>query len=148
MSDLVERSDEPIILKQTVEEGKKGLHAKFTQAYKPPLDGTQDDFDAVDIRIAKGVFLILSKTYFGYDWTVEADSKQGIVMFSIPELMGPTLRFVIKLGDYADLTPELIVRCGCELLERMNLPRGQADMGQLAIARACRHKFDFGDVKQ
>lgn len=147
MSDTTDLSDEPIVLKTAIETGKDGLQAKFTQAYVPPLDGTQDDLDGFDLQIAKGVFMILQGVYFGYDWTVEAESRQGIVTFSIPELMGPTLRYVIKLGQYSDLTPDFIVRCAGELLERMHLPRGRADMAALATAKASRHTFDFGDVK-
>jgi hypothetical protein len=146
--DLVERSDEPIVLKETVEKGSDGLEVKFTAGYVPPLDGSQDDFDAFDIRIAKGVFLILSKVYFGYDWMVTADSKQGLVTFKIPDLMGPTLCYAIRLAQYSDLTPELITRCGGELLERMHLPRGTVDMAAIKLARSSRHTFDFGDVKQ
>lgn len=148
MSDTTDLSDEPIILKKATEEGRDGLKAEFTQAYVPPLDGTQDDHDSFDLSIAKGVFLILSKLYFGYDWTVEAESRQGIVTFSIPDLMGPTLRYVIKLGQYSDLTPEFVARCGGELLERMNLPRSQMEIASYMVARANKHRFDFGDVKQ
>lgn len=148
MSDKTDVSDEPIILKKAIEEGHDGLKAEFTQAYVPPLDGTQDDFDAFDLRIAKGVCMILSKLYFGYDWMVEAESRQGIVTFGIQELMGPTLRYVIKLGQYGDLTPEFIARCGGELLERMNLPRSQMDMASYMAAKANKHRFDFSDVKQ
>jgi hypothetical protein len=66
----------------------------------------------------------------------------------LPELMGPTLWYVIRLAQYADLTPELIIRCGGELLERMKLPRGLVDMALFAHARDNKHAFDFGDVKQ
>ena len=87
------------------------------------------------------------RTYFGYPWKVVAESRQGVVYFQIPDLMGPTLHYVIRLAEYKDLTPELIMRCGGELLERMNLPRTQIDMALYAEAQRRKHTFQFGDVK-
>ena len=99
------------------------------------------------MRIAQGIGELLNKHYFGYAWKTYADSKQGIVGFSIPELMGETLHYVIRLAEFAELTPDLIVRCAGELLERMHLPRGRADMAQLQWARLNRDKFQFNDKR-
>ncbi len=140
-------SDDPILLGSQIVEGAQKLQVEVQRKYIPPLDGTQDQFDAVDQGIARDVAEILVKEYFGYAWKVTSEIKQGIVYFQIPELMGPTLNFVIKLGDYKDLTPAFIKKCGGELLERMHLPRGQIDMALMQNARENKHKFDFRDVK-
>lgn len=141
-------SDEPIVVSTHQEAGRQGIKMDIRRSYVPPLDGSDDLFHAFDMQIARGVAELLVKKYFGYPWLVEADSKQGVVKFKLPELMGPTLWYVIRLAQYADLTPELIIRCGGELLERMKLPRGLVDMALFAHARDNKHAFDFGDVKQ
>lgn len=140
-------SDDPILLGSEIVEGKHSLKMDIQRTYVPPLDGTKDEFDLVDQGIARDVAEILVKNYFGYPWKVTSEIKQGIVYFQIPELMGPTLNYMIRLAEFKDLTPELIKRCGGDLLERMGLPRGQIDMALYANARQNKHKFDFRDVK-
>jgi hypothetical protein len=140
-------SDDPILVQSEIVEGAQKLKMDIQRKYVPPLDGTKDEFDAVDQGIARDVAEILVKTYFGYAWRVVSEIKQGIVYFSIPDLMGPTLNFVIRLADYKDLTPAFIKECGGQLLERMHLPRGQIDMALMQNARENKHLFDFRDVK-
>lgn len=140
-------SDDPILLGSQIVDGAQKMQMDIQRKYVPPLDGTDDDFNRVDMGIARDVAEILVKNYFGYEWKVTSEIKHGIVYFSIPDLMGPTLCWVIRLAEFKDLQPELIKRCGGELLERMGLPRGQLDMALYANARNNRHKFDFGDVK-
>jgi hypothetical protein len=145
MSDVL---DQPVTHSITEIDGRKGMKALVQQTYVPPLDGNDDLYAEFDMTIARGIGELLNRHYFGYSWKSFADSKQGVVGFAIPELMGPTLHMVINLKQYSDLTPDLIVNKAGELLERMKLPRGQADMAMVAFARANRHKFDFGDVRQ
>lgn len=145
MSDQIDQS---IIVASEIQTGRHGLKMRARQEYTPPLDGREDLRAEFDLSIAKGIYVLLSKHYFGYEWKSFADSKQGVVGFSIPDLMGPTLHMVVNLKQYSDLNPELIVEKAGELLERMHLPRGQIDMAAYAIARESRHRFDFGDVKQ
>ena len=115
--------------------------------YLPPLDGRDDDnYEAFDMRIAEGMGVLLNRHYFGYEWKTYADTKQGVVGFSIPELMGPTLHFVINLKQWdssADSFMQLIVEKAGELLERMNLPRGKADMEAILAAKLRRETFQF-----
>ena len=139
--------DQPVTRSVTEIEGRSGAKATVQQTYIPPLDGSDDLVAEFDMAIAKGIGELLNKHYFGYEWKSFADSRAGVVGFSIPELMGQTLHMVINLKQYSDLSADLIVAKAGELLERMNLPRGQADMAKVAFARANRHKFDFGDVK-
>jgi hypothetical protein len=141
MSDAVETE----ITRSITDIGKSdGIELAVQAKYIPPLDGNADDFAEADMRICQGIGVILSKVYFGYGWKTFADSKQGVVGFSIPSLMGETLHYVINLKQYSDLTPDLIVKHGGELLERMNLPRGKADQIALVEAQNRKHTFDFG----
>lgn len=121
------------------------------QTYQPPLDGKSDDYAGFDMQVARGIGELLNKHYFGYTWKSFADTRQGVVGFSIPALMGPTLHYVINLKQFADMTPQLIVDKAGELLERMHLPRHRLDMEALAIAQAeamnKRHTFQFDDKK-
>lgn len=141
-------SDSPILLSAEVQEGGGGRTAVMVANYVPPLDGTDDEVKGFDIHVAKGVLDILARKYFGYPWHVMAETRQGIVAFGIPELMGPTLRYVIRLAEFTDLNADLVIRAGGELLERMNLPRAPIDMAAYLTARQNRSKFDFADVKQ
>lgn len=140
-------SDEVRVVATEITDAQRGLKMQIQQGYVPPLDGSQGDLDAFDMRIAKGICLILCHFYYGYPWHVKADSAQGIVAFQIPELMGATLHYVIRLAEYRELTPELIMRCGGELLERMGLPRRRIDVPAFVAARDNKHTFDFAGVK-
>lgn len=152
MSDWMPPSDEPITLKQTeVDPTRRSgdvRKMKVERQYIPPLDGTRDEVAAFDQRIAMAVAEILVRHYYGYTWHVVAETRQGIVYFSIPDLMGATLRWVIRLADYHDLTDRLVMRAGGDLLERMGLRRGPMDLAEYEKAKTHRHLFDFGDVKQ
>lgn len=123
-----------------------GIKQEIKSLYTPPLDGTKDEVDRFDMTIARNVAETLVKHYPGYSWKVTAESKHGVVYFQIPELMGPTLQYVIKLGVFEDLTPKLIAACGGELLERMGLRRGAIDIGEYLAAKNAKEKFDFADV--
>lgn len=144
MTDVI---DQPVVQSVTEIEGRAGLKALVTQTYVAPLDGDEDAYAEFDMRVARGIGELLNKHYFGYSWKSYADTRQGIVGFSIPELMGPTLHMVINLKQYSDLSPQLIVEKAGELLERMGLRRGQVDMAELAFARANKHQFQFDDKK-
>jgi hypothetical protein len=151
MSDVMREADEPIDIASQDIEGRAGvdrLKMTIERKYVPPLDGTPDDFQAFDNWLARRVAEMLVSQYYGYEWHVMADSRQGVIAFSIPEVMGPTLKWVIRLAEYADLTPKLILRCGGECLERMGLRRGPIDIAQYLAAKDRKHTFDFADVKQ
>ena len=149
MSDV---SDEPITISETmVEPAGRSPDVKQVQVqqqYIPPLDGTPDELDRFDMSIARKVAEVLVRNYYGYYWFVMAESRQGIVAFSIPDLMGPTLKQVIRLAQFGDLDRKLIRDTGGQMLERMGLRRGPKDVAEYEKAKANRHLFDFSDVKQ
>lgn len=140
--------DEGSIVSSTeiVTAGKQ--HMTIEQRYIPPLDGTVDEVDGFDMSMARAIAEVLVHYYPGYDWYVMGESRQGIVAFSIPDLMGPTLKQVIRLAQFSDLNKKLIRDTGGAMLERMGLRRGPMDRAEYARAKASRHLFDFGDVKQ
>lgn len=152
MTELMPReADEPITISvQEVEAPSSASDTKVTvhQEYIPPLDGTYDWTDRYDTSMARAIAEVLVKAYYGYDWHVIAESRQGIVAFSIPDLMGPTLKQVIRLAEHSHLNKKLIRDCGGQMLERMGLRRGPKDPAEYAAAKKRRETFDFGDVKQ
>lgn len=144
MSDL----EEGVLVssQEIVTAGKQGM--TIEQRYIPPLDGTVDEVDGFDMKMAREIAEVLVRYYPGYDWYVMGESRQGIVAFSIPDLMGPTLKQVIRLAQFSDLNPKLIRDTGGAMLERMGLRRGPMDRAEYEAAKLRRVTFDFGDVKQ
>jgi hypothetical protein len=114
--------------------------------YVPPLDGSLDPYREFDAFIAKRIDEILSHHFPGYPWKVISNAQQGVVYFNIPVLMGETLHYLIKLAQWDDLNPKLVIDSGGELLERMNLPREGFEVMSFLEARDNRHRFDFDDI--
>lgn len=142
MSEIVDQVDR--VESRSLTDMQSGSREVLVQSqYVPPLDGRSDDYEGFDMRIAEGMGVLLNKVYFGYRWKTYADSRQGVVGFSIPELMGPTLHMVINLKKFEALDPQLIVDKAGELLERMGLPRGKADMEAVLAAKQRRNTFQF-----
>jgi len=114
--------------------------------YTPPLDGSLDPHREFDLFVAKRIDEILTHHYPGYPWKAVSNAQQGVVYFNIPALMGDTLHWLAKLGQWDDLSPKLIIDGGGELLERMNLPRTGFEVMSFLEARDNKHRFDFADV--
>lgn len=143
MTDTVDQIDR-IETRSVTDLSSGSREVLVTSQYVPPLDGRSDDYEGFDMRVAEGLGILLNKHYFGYQWKTYADTKQGIVGFAIPELMGPTLHYVINLSvwDETQLAQIVVEKAG-ELLERMGLPRGKADMELILAAKQRRHTFQF-----
>jgi len=114
--------------------------------YVPPLDGSVDQNKGFDLFVSQRMSEILCHHYPGYPWKCVSNSQQGVVYFNIPALMDDTLHYLIKLGQWSDLSPKLIIDGGGELLERMNLPRRGFEVMSFLEARGAKHTFDFSDV--
>jgi hypothetical protein len=115
------------------------------QLYIPPLDGSADPHREFDAFIAGRVHEILAHHYPGYTWNVKCSAQQGMIYFQIPILMGPTLHQTIRLAQWHDLCPELVIDAGGHLLERLNLPRTGFEVNSFLKARDNRHLAQFGD---
>lgn len=113
--------------------------------YLPPIDGSLDPHRGFDAWVATQMMEILDGEHPGYPWFAGCNAQQGIVYFSMPVLMGPTLKELIKLGDWADLSPMLVKRCAGELLSRLGLPRA-FDEASFMYALQNKHRFQFDDI--
>lgn len=113
--------------------------------YVPPIDGSIDPHRQFDLFVATRIGEILSHHYPGYPWKITSNAQQGIVHFSIPVLMGPTLNWLIRLAQWGDLNPKMVIDGAGQLLERMNLPRTGFEVMSFLEARANKNKFDFAD---
>lgn len=125
--------------------GSEQRNGVEVSAYRPPSE-TVDPHQAVNDRLANAVFAVLQKHYFGHGWRVKANAYHGVIAFNIPELMGETLHQIVKLNQYT--SDAMIVDLAGNLLERMGLRRGPADLDAVREAKKRMHTFQFGDVKQ
>jgi hypothetical protein len=142
-----DRSDQPVLLRSDDIEAWRGPKLHVQKHYVPPLDDEIDDRRGFDQTMADDVQEILQKQFPGYPWKAVCDSKQGIVYFSIPILMGETLKMVIRLAEWSDLTSDLITRLGGQVLERLGLRRGLISLGEFHDVRQNLHRADFSDLK-
>lgn len=150
MTDHAPVSDTPITVSETTVEPTKRSEVKsmeIQQQYIPRLDGTDDPYARADRRLARLVAEVLVKHFYGYTWLVVSEIRQGVVYFSIPDLMGDTLRWVIRLPEFPEMMEMVVMRGGGELLERMGLRRGPMDRAEYESAKQNRHLFDFREVK-
>jgi hypothetical protein len=114
--------------------------------YTAPIDGSLDPHRGFDQFVASRISEILNHHFPGYPWKVVSNAQQGVVYFSIPALMGDTLHWLIKLQQWDNLNPKLVIDGGGELLERMNLPRRGFEVMSFVEARSDKMKLDFADV--
>lgn len=111
--------------------------------YKPPLDGRVDLYKDFDQFVGSRIEEILKYHYPGYPWKCISDAFQGMVYFNIPVLMGATLHWTIRLAEWSDLNPKLVIDGGGEVLERLNLPRTGFDAASFVKARDEKWLADF-----
>jgi hypothetical protein len=142
-----EVSDTPIIVREDEVGVSEGRTIYARQTYTPPLDGSDDEFEQIDLTVARDLYCILTKKYFAYRCDTYANIRHGIVGFKITELMGPTLYKVINLRQYSDLTEDLVKRVAGDLLDRMGLPTDKFNMARYLEAKANKHLFEFGKVQ-
>ena len=114
--------------------------------YQPPVDGTLDPHREFDLFVSRRMSEILNHHFPGYPWKCVSNAQQGVVYFNIPALMGDTLHYLVKLGQWSDLSPKLIIDGGGELLERMHLPRKGFEVMAFVEARGKKAAFEFDDI--
>lgn len=118
------------------------------QMYKGPLDGRPDLYAKFDMWCAGQVMGILEKHHPGYPWMAECNAAQGMISISIPVLMGPTLKYALKLKDWESLAlhgEKMVMEGAGNLLERFNLPRTGFEAATFLKARDHRElaQIDF-----
>ena len=144
--------DTPILVSETeVAPTKRGGDVRsmtVQQEYVPRADGESDPYAAADQRLARLIAEILVKHFYGYTWQVIAETCHGVVAFAIPDLMGSTLKMVMRLPEFPEMLERDVVHRAGELLERMHLRRGPMDQAEYEHAKQNMHLFQFEDVKQ
>lgn len=94
----------------------------------------KDEFREPDKAMAEWILAFI-KTRFpcGYEWCVRSDLRQGVVMISLPLLMGVNRWMLINLKQ-TSLGHGVLMATG-EILERYKLSRTRYDVGALLAAR-------------
>lgn len=138
--------DVPRLVRSEVQDRRHDRQMVVQALYTPPLDGTPDMHRDFDDFIARRVFEILAHHYPGYPWSVKCNAQQGMIYFQIPVLMGATLHECIRLAQWSDLNPKLVIDAGGECLERLNLPRTGFEVASFLKARDNKHLAQFDDV--
>lgn len=127
--------EENILLNSALADRSHGQHNIELQARyerRGLLPEEEDKRAKWDLMVAKAITRVLLAHYRGHFWVVESDSAQGIAWISIPVLLGQ-YKYVFHLSE--DITPDMIVRAGGEILERFNLPRSGLDVASFIAAR-------------
>lgn len=88
-----------------------------------------------DLSLSKRIAAWKEKEYPGHPFEFEVDSGQGVVLISLPALMGPINRYVVHVIElYGDPSfRKLRVACG-ELLERYGIGRAGYSRDDFAAA--------------
>lgn len=129
---------DPILIRSDVVT-TPGLHdlvveQKYEALAGPNGEMLADPHRAQDEAVAANVMAWLLREYRGYPWGVVVDSKQGIIKFNIPILMGFNMFWVINLHT-TDVIEGLAAGAG-QILERYGLSRTRFSLGEFLEARA------------
>lgn len=88
-----------------------------------------------DLSLARALAELKEREYPGHPFEFEVNSAQGVVLISIPALMGPINRYVIHVRDlYGDPRLERVKRACGELLERYGIARAGYSRDDFAAA--------------
>jgi hypothetical protein len=127
----------------------------FTPSYMPsdPDRAARDQispFKSADDALTHAIGVMVYSLFPGHPWMIYADHEQGVVVISIPALMGPTKKMVIpikRLCNEAEARRNVSNICG-EILERYRIPRAGFDqdeflraLGDIPIHRRSYHGF-------
>lgn len=132
---------DPEIVGQTVlhKEGFGQHDQIMVEKYVAPANDNggidTDHFKLKDFELAKTMSTWLMREYPGYPWCCQSDLRQGVVMFSLPVLMGTDEWYVINLSTTDDICVAL-AKGGGEVLERYRLRRGRMSVDEYLDARA------------
>lgn len=104
--------------------------------YVRPGEGNEHDPHAqADVTLTYRIAGVLERHYPGHPWLVEADTRQGVAMISIPLFMGQH-KYVLHVAALAtDPTLRSVARAGGEILERYRIPRQRFSPADFISAR-------------
>ena len=88
-----------------------------------------------DLSLAKALAELKEREYPGHPFEFEVNSGQGVVLISIPALMGPVNRYILHIRDlYGDPRLDRVKRACGELLERYGISRSGYSRDDFAAA--------------
>jgi hypothetical protein len=137
LPDRFDRSLDPVLIRQTIVEGERGQPDILIKAEWEDTKGPhakQDIHAEYDVWVAARMMSILLSEYPRHSWRCRHDSIQGVALISNWILMGMGNWMAVNLKTH-ELTPQLIIRMGGEILERYGLPRGKLELGSFLEAR-------------
>lgn len=123
-----------VLLKDGFGQHDQIMVAKYEAPANANGDKADDPYRQRDYEAAKLMSNWLMREYPGHFWATRSDIKQGVVMFSLPVLMGVDEWFVINL-ETTDIVQGMKQGAG-EILERYRLPRGRLHLPSYLDARA------------
>ncbi len=104
--------------------------------YVRPGEGDEHDPHAqADVTLTYRIAGVLERHYPGHPWMVEANTRQGVAMISIPLFMGRH-KYILHVAALAsDPMLRSVVRAGGEILERYRIPRARFSASDFVSAR-------------
>lgn len=123
----------PVIMRQR--ESTSAASFKYESNDNDDNDPRADPHLNSDLSLAGSIGELIERKYPGHPFEVEVNSAQGVVLISLPALMGPVNRYVLHVKDlYGD--PRLHrVKTACgELLERYGIARAGYSRDDFAAA--------------
>jgi hypothetical protein len=127
----------PIVIKQRAATSA----ASFKYDSNDRDDGSPegDSFLNSDLSLASALAEMKEREYPGHPFEFEVNTAQGVVLISIPALMGPINRYVIHVRDlYGDPKLTRVKRACGELLERYGIARAGYSRDDFAAAVTAR----------
>ena len=119
-----------------IREKHSTVAAQFAYEHPDLDDDPQEDKHLpYDLMLAKAIAQLKEREYPGHPFEVHVETEQGVVLVSIPALMGPINRYIIHVRDlYSDPKLDLVKRAFGEILERYKISRAGYSRDDFASA--------------
>jgi len=131
------RAPGPIIVRQR--ESTSAASFKYESNDRDDNAPEGDAFLNSDLSLARALAEMKEREYPGHPFEFEVNTAQGVVLISIPSLMGPINRYVIHVRDlYGDPRLSRVKRACGELLERYGIARAGYSRDDFAAAVSAR----------
>lgn len=98
-------------------------------------DVSFDDLAVRDLFVTNRIAEAIESWYPGHFWAVKVSHASGVVLISIPALMGMSNQYVIWLRDLkSDPGLKCVMRACGEILERFKMPRSRLSFDDMQCA--------------